>query len=153
VTIVAQLVLPPLTLWQQENAIRHQAQRLVLFLKHAQQLAISSNKSVYVPTYIEVNNRCALISYRPDCQCANQHGCVVLSGNKTQLFKPGPMLISTTYTHNKPAAFQALTGLSFGHAGSFVLKNGAFQIKVVLNNLGRIRLCSLQQPVVAIKSC
>ncbi|QPG06505.1 prepilin-type N-terminal cleavage/methylation domain-containing protein [Salinimonas marina] len=151
--LITQLAMPPLTRWQQENALRTQAQRLSLFLRDAQQLAITLNKPVYVISRAGNGPACLVIAYAANCPCTTQAPCSVRHSQEAQLFRGRVALLGSTYTPVKPLLFQALSGLSFGHAGSFVIGNGSMQIKLILNNLGRIRLCTPADPVTAIVSC
>lgn len=151
--VVAQLAMPPLERWQQETRLRNQAQRLVLFLRHAQQMAMSQNKPVYVLSSHTPAPGCMVITFSIHCACMSPTPCAIRHSQQFQLFKGRMQLLGSTYTAVKPAMFQALSGLSFGHAGSFVVGEGSLQVKVILNNLGRIRLCTPADPVTAIAPC
>ena len=94
-----------------------------------------------------------MITFSIHCSCSSPTPCAIRHSQQFQLFTGGMQFLDSTYTVVKPAMFEALSGLSFGHAGSFVVGKGSLQVKVILNNLGRIRLCTPADPVTAIVPC
>lgn len=56
----------------------------------------------------------------------------------------GPMDIAT---------FDGVRGLAIGSAGSAVFSDGSNQVKLILSNMGRLRICTLQGQLGSYESC
>ncbi len=144
--------LPRYSNWHLQNKVKQQANQLVLLLRHAQMLAVTQASPVFVQ-FSMAGHGCAIVSYLPDCSCIRDTACAVYSSRERGVFSANSSLMFSSYGAAKALVFQPLHALSMGHAGTLLIGHGAVQIKVIINNLGRIRLCAPAEHINGIASC
>ena len=115
-------------------------------------LAVTRAAPVFVQFSL-AGHGCAIVSYLPDCSCTPDTGCGVYSSRERGVFSANSSLIFSSYGAAEALVFQPLHALSMGHAGTLLIGHGAVQIKVIINNLGRIRLCAPADHINGIAAC
>ena len=58
-----------------------------------------------------------------------------------------------TFGVNSVAVFDANRGLAIGHAGSIIFTDGVNNLKLILSNMGRVRICAVGSIVGGYKTC
>jgi Tfp pilus assembly protein FimT len=108
----------------------------------ARAAAISSGKDVSV-SIVDSTNWCVGISENGACDCTISHNCTISSVEqlvKAQDF--GKISIQNVrFGANNSAVYDGIRGLSIGNAGSLVFSDGVNQAKLILSNMGRVRIC------------
>jgi prepilin peptidase dependent protein A/type IV fimbrial biogenesis protein FimT len=110
--------------------------------QNARAAAISSGKDISV-SIIDTSNWCIGISDSGVCDCTVLNSCVI--GSVEQLviardFK-NINIQNVRFGVNNLAVYDGIRGLSIGNAGSMVFSDGVNQAKLILSNMGRVRIC------------
>ena len=104
--------------------------------------AISLGKDVSV-SIVDSTNWCVGISDNGDCDCTILLSCTINSVEqlvKAQDFQNITMQ-DVRFGANNLAVYDGIRGLSTGNAGSLVFSDGVNQAKLILSNMGRVRIC------------
>jgi prepilin peptidase dependent protein A/type IV fimbrial biogenesis protein FimT len=58
-----------------------------------------------------------------------------------------------TFGADNVAVFDSNRGLAIGHAGSIVFTDGDKQLKLILSNMGRVRICAVDSSLGGYEAC
>jgi Tfp pilus assembly protein FimT len=100
-------------------------------------------------------NWCAAISDSGVCDCAIVYECT-LDGVEYMVDFADYRFVSidkVTFGADNIAVFDANRGLAIGHAGSIVFTDGEKQLKLILSNMGRVRICAVGSPHAGYEAC
>ncbi|MGJ8681978.1 GspH/FimT family pseudopilin [Paraglaciecola sp.] len=123
-------------------------------LQQARYSAISNKVDVGI-FFQGGKNWCGGLSDIGKCDCSILNSCT-LNGTEQLLTSNDYPFISLTnikFGQDSAALFDGVRGLSIGHAGSVTFSDGERQLKLVLSNMGRIRICGVVAPVGGYKKC
>ncbi|MFT4937094.1 MAG: Tfp pilus assembly protein FimT [Paraglaciecola sp.] len=108
----------------------------------ARAAAISLGKEISV-SIVDSTNWCVGISDHGACDCTILNNCAINSVE--QLVKARDFekisILDVHFGTNNLAVFDGIRGLSIGNAGSLVFSDGVNQAKLILSNMGRVRIC------------
>jgi prepilin-type N-terminal cleavage/methylation domain-containing protein len=110
--------------------------------QHARSVAVSSGREVTL-SIIPGESWCIGMSATGDCDCSLLNSCTI--NGREQLVKYRDFgqikMPDSNFGVNSTARFDGVRGLSVGSAGSAVFSDGSNQAKLILSNMGRIRIC------------
>ena len=98
---------------------------------------------------------CAALSDGGVCDCAVALECT-LDGVEHKIYSADYRFVSidkVTFGANSVAVFDANRGLAMGHAGSIIFTDGEKKLKVILSNMGRVRICAVGSDTGGYKTC
>jgi Tfp pilus assembly protein FimT len=123
-------------------------------LQYARSAAISSNTDITVQ-FKDGLSWCLGTSDVGACDCNLINSCSV-GGVEQSISAVNYGQISMQdlkFGANEAAVFDGVRGLAVGNAGSFVLSNGDVQARLVLSNMGRVRVCMQQGQLGVYRPC
>ncbi|WP_299074123.1 Tfp pilus assembly protein FimT/FimU [uncultured Paraglaciecola sp.] len=100
-------------------------------------------------------NWCAALSDTGLCDCAIANACT-LDGVEQKVTYADYNFVSidtVTFGPNNVAVFDGNRGLAIGHAGSVVFGDGEKQLKLILSNMGRVRVCAVDTYIGGYEPC
>ncbi|WP_394221101.1 Tfp pilus assembly protein FimT/FimU [Alteromonas gracilis] len=150
-SILSLIAVPSFQEWQERNAFKSFATRTAALAKESRIHALTEGKTVYLITQIN-SEQCILISEDKSCTCSTHKSCVVNDAafwSMPTLFK---MKLKTSNGEDKTLAFNRNGSLNFGDSTTFTLTSQRYKASVIINTLGRVKLCSFQ-PFVGIAQC
>jgi prepilin peptidase dependent protein A/type IV fimbrial biogenesis protein FimT len=122
--------------------------------QHARSAAISNGSDVT----LSINpgtNWCIGISNTGDCDCNILNSCTV-NGIEQQVKSSDFSHISMrgiSFGASSIAVFDGVRGLSIGNAGSMIFSDGSNEAKLILSNMGRVRICIAEGDLGSYSSC
>jgi prepilin-type N-terminal cleavage/methylation domain-containing protein len=145
VSIIAIVVLigaPAVKNTQKTMQLKGAVEASYFAFQHARSAAISAGADVTV-SITSGTNWCVGISDGGDCDCNTLNACT-LNGVE-QLVKSTDFshvsMQSLSFGAANTAVFDGVRGLSIGSAGSTVFTDGSNDAKLILSNMGRVRIC------------
>jgi Tfp pilus assembly protein FimT len=122
-----------------------------------QQARVSAiTKSIDVAVAIRPGkNWCAALSDNGVCDCTTPNECT-LDGVEYKVDFTDYRFVSidkVTFGSDDIAVFDANRGLAIGHAGSVVFSDGEKQLKLILSNMGRVRICAVGKSLGGYEAC
>lgn len=148
ITIVVGQAVPSYINWHQQASTRQTAKAIMLLLQRAQNEAIALGRNSLVklhtgsPGCVAMVAEPACLCQTPDCAPGPSHSILLqVPLSAAQLARPHQI------------EFSAFTGLSQGTAGSIIVGRQPYLIRIVVNNLGRQRWCTLAGSMAGIASC
>lgn len=142
ITLVLTLGIPSVLNAQKVMQLKGAAEVSYFTFQKARSAAISSQLDIMVVLNAS-NPWCIAISDSDLCDCQVEQDCTV-NGIETKVQGTDFKLITMQdlrFGADKATVFDGVRGLAIGHAGSTVFSDGVNQIKLVLSNMGRVRLC------------
>jgi len=98
---------------------------------------------------------CAALSDSGNCDCAIAYECI-LDGVEYKVDFVDYRFVNidkVTFGVNSVTVFDANRGLAIGHAGSIVFTDGVKSLKLILSNMGRVRICAVGNSIGGYKAC
>lgn len=119
----------------------------------AQLFAMQSHQ----PVHVSLNHTakwCFHVSLKP-CDCQSPNTCISVSDIPITDYQEHNQVkvIKSTFNPTEFTRFSPSTGLSTGHAGTLTLQAGTLLGKVILSNMGRTRICLVNQQYGHIEQC
>ncbi|MEP0177324.1 MAG: prepilin-type N-terminal cleavage/methylation domain-containing protein [Paraglaciecola sp.] len=147
ISILALLVtlgVPSINSAQKTLQLKGAAETSYFAFQKARSFAIAKGVDISI-SFREGDDWCVALSTAGECDCLITKQCLVddidYSVNASdygfismQQLKFGTLQLTT---------FDAARGLSMGHAGSLVFSDGLNELKLILSNMGRVRICSV----------
>jgi len=118
-------------------------QYLERIAKQARMKALINKKNMFLIAQIEHNSR-VLVSEEDSCSCATRQSCALTESSFLSLPSRWNTELSTTNNEDKIIAFNKNGTLNFASNTTLTLSSQRFRAKLVINTLGRIKLCSVQ---------
>lgn len=152
--LLAGLASPTFISIQKNIQLKGVAETHYFALQQARHLAISKGADI---TLAFQSNKawCVGMSDFGVCDCTKVDDCTV-NGVEHIISQHNYPLISVEnvkFGKDSVAIFDGQRGLAIGHAGSVVFSDGTRQLKLILSNMGRVRICSLLGQVGSYQSC
>lgn len=114
-----------------------------------------SNKTDVVLSFQAGATWCVGLSDLGKCNCLIQNNCT-LNGVEHLIASDDYSLITLAdikFGKDSVAVFDGLRGLSIGHAGSVAFSDGTRKLKLILSNMGRVRICGVGSAVGSYQKC
>lgn len=142
VALLIQLSAPGFRYQIRQIALKQAATDAFFLLKRARILAITGPKPVRAVIKTG-QNWCIGLTDEASCDCRKVSNCqiegkeLVISVHNAHTVQ----LDNTTFSGEDITEFDAMQGRAFGHAGTVNFSTHDTQLKVIVNNLGRIKIC------------
>ncbi|WP_293747912.1 GspH/FimT family pseudopilin [uncultured Paraglaciecola sp.] len=152
--LVVTLGSPAINSIQKNMQLRGAAQSSYFAFQQARVAAITKNIDVTVAIR-SGKSWCAALSDNGVCDCAVESECT-LDGAEYKVDFVDYRFVEidkVTFGADSVAVFDANRGLAIGHAGSIVFSDGEKQLKLILSNMGRVRLCSIDSNIGGFETC
>jgi prepilin peptidase dependent protein A/type IV fimbrial biogenesis protein FimT len=143
IVLVVSLGSPAINSIQKHMQLKGAAQSSYFAFQQARISAITKNIDVTVAIR-PGKNWCAALSDNGVCDCGAPNECT-LDGVEYKVDFADYRFVSidkVTFGVDNVAVFDANRGLAMGHAGTIVFTDGDKQLKLILSNMGRIRICA-----------
>jgi prepilin peptidase dependent protein A/type IV fimbrial biogenesis protein FimT len=154
IVLVVSLGAPAITSIQKNMQLKAAAQSSYFAFQQARVAAIT--KSIDVTVAIRPGKSwCAALSDRGVCDCATPNQCS-LDGVEYKVDFTDYRFVSidkVTFGEDHVAVFDANRGLAIGHAGTVVFTDGDKQLKLILSNMGRVRICAVGSRLGGFEAC
>jgi prepilin peptidase dependent protein A/type IV fimbrial biogenesis protein FimT len=98
---------------------------------------------------------CAALSDSGVCDCSVSFDCT-MDGVEYKIDSVDYHFVSiekVTFGADNIAVFDANRGLAIGHAGSIVFTDGDKKLKLILSNMGRVRICAVGSSIGGFETC
>jgi len=144
IALVTSLAAPLVTSMQKNLQLKGAIQTGYFALQQARSSAISKGMSVSM-VFQSGKYWCAALSDSGLCDCSKFNDCTI-DGVEQKITNTDFNLISMRdlkFGKDSVAIFDGLRGLAVGHAGSLVFTDGSQRLKLILSNMGRVRICAL----------
>jgi len=145
---------PAINSIQKNMQLKGAAQSSYFAFQQARMAAITKNLDVTVA--IRSGEKwCAALSDSGVCNCAIAYECT-LDGVEYKVDFVDYHFVSidkVTFGADNVAVFDSNRGLAIGHAGSIVFTDGDKQLKLILSNMGRVRICAVDSSLGGYEAC
>jgi prepilin peptidase dependent protein A/type IV fimbrial biogenesis protein FimT len=141
--LVVSLGSPAINSIQKNMQLKGAAESSYFAFQQARFAAITQSTDVTVAIH-PGENWCAALSDSGVCDCTISNECTI-NGVEYKVNFSDYRFVSienVTFGADNIAVFDANRGLAIGHAGSVVFTDGNKQLKLILSNMGRVRICS-----------
>lgn len=152
--LVVSLGSPAINSIQKHMQLKGAAQSSYFAFQHARVAAITKNVDVTVAIR-PGESWCAALSDSGVCDCAVTYECT-LDGVEYKVDSADYRFVSinkVTFGADNIAVFDANRGLAIGHAGSVIFTDGDDQLKLILSNMGRVRICAVDSSLGGFEAC
>jgi len=152
--LVVTLGSPAINSIQKNMQLKAAAQSSYFAFQQARASAVT--KSVDITVALQPGkNWCAALSDSGVCDCSIPNECTI-NGVEYKVDFADYRFISidkVTFGADDVAVFDANRGLAIGHAGSIVFSDGDKQLKLILSNMGRVRICAVDSRIGGYELC
>ncbi|MCF2948344.1 prepilin-type N-terminal cleavage/methylation domain-containing protein [Paraglaciecola aquimarina] len=154
VVLLVMLASPSYTAIQKNIQLKAVVENHYFALQQARYSAISHK--VDVGLFFKGGKKwCAGLSDKGKCDCLIVNNCT-LDGVEQLIRSQDYSFITLTsikFGQDSAALFDGVRGLSIGHAGSLIFSDGRRQLKLILSNMGRIRICGVNEVIGGYEKC
>ncbi|MFQ3192036.1 MAG: prepilin-type N-terminal cleavage/methylation domain-containing protein [Paraglaciecola sp.] len=154
IVLLVSLGAPAINSIQKNMQLKGAVQSSYFLFQQARVAAITKNIDVTIA--IRSGKKwCAALSDSGVCDCAIAYECI-LDGVEYKVDFVDFRFVTISkvkFGVNSVAVFDANRGLAIGHAGSIVFTDGAKNLKLILSNMGRIRICAVGSSIGGYKAC
>jgi prepilin peptidase dependent protein A/type IV fimbrial biogenesis protein FimT len=154
IVLVVSLGSPAINSIQKNIQLKAAAQSSYFAFQQARVAAIT--KKIDVTVAIRPGkNWCAALSDNGLCDCANPNECTLDKVEYRVDFADYRFVSidKVTFGVDNIAVFDANRGLAVGHAGSIIFTDGEKQLKLILSNMGRVRICAVNSSLGGYEAC
>lgn len=129
-------------------------QQSYFLLKKARATAVSLNQDITVQ-FENSSDWCIALSDSGPCDCHVNNACTVdsVEYKLSSHDYPHVQLPNITMGKNNTIEFDNTRGIAVGNAGSSVLSDGKNRAKLIISNLGRVRICMQVGSLGAYRQC
>lgn len=152
--LVVSLGSPAITSIQKNMQLKAAAESSYFAFQQARATAITQSIDVTVAIH-PGENWCAALSDSGLCDCTISNECSI-NGVENKVDFADYRFVSidkVTFGVDNVAVFDANRGLAIGHAGSVVFTDGDKQLKLILSNMGRVRICAVDSNIGGYQPC
>lgn len=139
---------------KQNLQLKHAIETSYFLIQHARASAIASAKDIYV-SFIPGTNWCVGLNLAMPCDCTKVASCR-LNGQdmlvSQQDFK-AVTLANLRFGGNASAIFDGARGIAMGNAGSVIFRDKHTQAKLIVSNMGRVRICVIEGELGSYPQC
>jgi prepilin peptidase dependent protein A/type IV fimbrial biogenesis protein FimT len=154
IVLVVSLGSPAINTIQKSMQLKGAAQSSYFAFQQARVAAITKNIDVTVAIR-PGKNWCAALSDSGVCDCTITDECT-LDGVEYRVDFADYHFVSidkVTFGSDSIAVFDANRGLAIGHAGSIVFTDGDNHLKLIVSNMGRVRICAVDKKLTGYDAC
>ncbi len=151
IAILAVIGLPQLNSQSDTRALRQAGERVSKLIEHARQLAMAHQREVFV-VFRAGEHWCVGIALAPDCDCGSHCHDDYLPLTVTDE-KQRTSLLHTNFVGQNHLRFDGQHGMNIGHAGHFLFASAQHKLRVILSNLGRVRMCTESHQMWGMRQC
>ncbi|NVK54636.1 MAG: prepilin peptidase dependent protein A [Alteromonadaceae bacterium] len=121
-------------------------QAIYYLLQHGRSQTVSLQQNVVID-FEPTNPWCVGITINNRCDCTITGSCTIdnIEWVVTQHDYPRVSVTDLNFGSKQLAMFTAPRAISAGHAGSVVLSDNNYKLKLILSNMGRIRICAVNK--------
>jgi Tfp pilus assembly protein FimT len=152
--LLVSLGLPAINSIQKNIQLKAAVRSTYFAFQQARVAAISKNIDVTI-TIISGEKWCAALSDSGVCDCGIAFECT-LDEVEYKVDSADYRFVSidkVTFGANNVAIFDANRGLAIGHAGSITFTDGEKKLKLILSNMGRVRICAVGSSIGGYEAC
>jgi prepilin peptidase dependent protein A/type IV fimbrial biogenesis protein FimT len=152
--ILMTLGVPSLLDSKQQLHIKQAAQESYFFMQHARASAIASGQNVFVSIQ-DGQAWCLGMNMSEACNCRVEDSCSVL-GVQSRIQHSDFSSVQLTqlrFGQNDSAVFDGTRGMAMGDSGSLIFGDARDELKLIVSNMGRVRLCVNDGDIVAYRQC
>lgn len=154
IVLVVTLGSPAITSIQKNMQLKGAAESSYFAFQQARVAAITQSTDVTVALHTG-KNWCAALSDNGVCDCTVSNECTI-NGVENKVNFTDYRFVSidkVTFGSDSIAVFDANRGLAIGHAGSVIFTDGDKQLKLILSNMGRVRICAVGSRIGGYEAC
>ncbi len=153
ITILLSYGVPGLLSLRQSIAMSGAISHVHAFLLKARSLAVTEQVDISV-VFQSGRQGWIGLTNKPKCDCRILASCQVNGRTHCLHIEDYPLVrLEHTTFHQQVATIDGLRGFAVGSAGAVVLDNGKHVAKIILSNIGRVRVCMEQGQLGRYKSC
>lgn len=154
IVLVVSLGSPAIDSIQKNMQLKGAAQSSYFVFQQARVSAITKNMNVTVAIR-PGESWCVALSDSGLCDCAVQNKCTLDAVEYKVNFVDYRFVSidKVTFGANNIAVFDANRGMAIGHAGTIVFNDGEKQLKLILSNMGRVRICAVDGGFGGFETC
>jgi prepilin peptidase dependent protein A/type IV fimbrial biogenesis protein FimT len=152
--LVVSIGSPAINSIQKNMQLKGAAESSYFAFQQARVAAITQSIDVSVAIH-SGDNWCAALSDTGVCDCTVANECTI-NGVEYKVDFADYRFVSiddVRFGVDNVAVFDANRGLAIGHAGSVVFTDGDKQLKLILSNMGRIRICAVDNRLGGYETC
>ncbi|GAC33531.1 GspH/FimT family pseudopilin [Paraglaciecola polaris] len=140
--ILMTIGVPSLLGSKQKLRTKQAAQASYFLMQHARSSAIASGQEMFV----SINSSqawCLGLNVSEPCDCQLADSCTVFGVESRVQYIDFPVvaLSQLRFGQNSSAVFDGARGIAMGNSGSVVFGSGGDELKLIVSNMGRVRLC------------
>lgn len=153
-TLVLTLGVPSLLSAQRNMQLKGALEVSYFAFQQARSMAISKQQDIRLVLDAS-SNWCLALTAAEQCNCQLFQDCVIdgveyaVRGTDFHLIA----LSEVKFGKQQQAVFDGVRGLAVGNAGSTIFSDGVNRAKLILSNMGRVRICVLDGQVGAYPAC
>ena len=154
ITLVLTLGVPSVLAIQKSMQLKGAVEVSYFAMQQARVSAVAARSDVSV-VFNASSPWCIALSDQGICDCRVYADCTI-DGVEQKIQHSDFHLITLNdirFGDDSIAVFDGVRGLAIGHAGSLVFSDGDNQVKLLLSNMGRVRICSLVGQTGTYESC
>ncbi|GAC14409.1 prepilin peptidase dependent protein A [Aliiglaciecola lipolytica E3] len=154
IMLLATLGAPSIIQMLQHQQLKGTLQTSYFLLQQARSTAISQHNSV-TAQFQKGSDWCIALSDTGPCNCQVKSACTVdnIEYRISALDYPQVKISDTTMGKDQTIVFDGVRGTAIGNAGTGVFSNGNETAKLIVSNLGRVRICMQQGKLGAFQKC
>lgn len=152
--LVITLGAPSVTSIQKHMQLKGAAQNSYFAFQQARSSALANSADITI-AFQAGKQWCAALSDSGVCNCVNEEECTV-DDIEYKIDYTDFRFVSlekVSFGNESVAVFDGMRGLSVGHAGSLLFSDGDKQLKLILSNMGRVRICAVDAKVGGFDPC
>ena len=153
-TIVLTLGVPAVLAVQKNMQLKGAVEVSYFAFQQARATAVATRKNIHI-VFNASKNWCIALSDSGLCDCTIYAACTV-EGHEQTIQQSDFHLIELRdikFGKDSVAVFDGVRGLAIGNAGSVVFSDGDNQVKLILSNMGRVRICMQSGKLGAYEPC
>ncbi|MGY0577590.1 MAG: GspH/FimT family pseudopilin [Paraglaciecola chathamensis] len=152
--ILMTLGVPSLLDSKQQLHIKQATQASYFFMQHARASAIASSEDVFVSIH-PGQSWCLGMNVSQWCDCQIDDDCSVhgVQARIAHSDYASVSLLQVRFGQNNSAVFDGERGMAMGNSGSVTFGDANDQLKLILSNMGRVRMCVLEGNILAHPAC
>ena len=154
IVLLVSLGAPTINSIQKNIQLKGAVRSSYFLFQQARVAAITKNIDITI-AFHSGKKWCAALSDSGDCDCAIAYECI-LDGVEYKVDFVDYRFVNidkVTFGVNSVTVFDANRGLAIGHAGSIVFTDGVKSLKLILSNMGRVRICAVGNSIGGYKAC
>lgn len=135
-------------------SLRGAIQSVFFTMQLSRSQAIVQQQIVVVDIH-EGEQWCIGLTNKADCDCQIASSCTINDLEQKVDYQDFQFieLEKSTFKHDNQTRFNPPRGLTTGYAGSLTFTDGSHRLKLILSNVGRVRICTLTPPFSPYKRC